>query len=384
MKILLILIALYYSYHLMFFMFSLLFKRKKPKSTLKQKEANNRFAVFVPAHDEENVIFNSVRSILTAHYPKEKYDVFVIADNCTDNTATLAELAGAKALIRHDEIQKGKQYALEWAFKQIDLRKYDAAVILDADNHIDPELFSILDSNLTAGHNVIQAYVETKNPADSWVSMNYAYMLWYMHRLTMIRSRMKMSAWLAGTGVCIRTKVLEKVGWNVTTLTDDVEYTCQLLLHGEKVYMAEDALVYDLKPVRIVDSMKQRLRWIRGQTQVTVKYLPKLFVHAWKSWFKGELGQAIRAFDATMWVPMQLIILASFGYSIATGPGAYLMAILLTTPIFYILPLVAERISLKNAWQYLVTSGVFFLTWIPITAYGVVTYGKQGWWRTPH
>jgi len=382
-KIIVAIIAVYYLYHLIFFMVSLPLKRKRIL-IVNEKKANNRFAVLVPAHNEENVIFNSVRSILAAHYPKEKFDVFTIADNCTDRTASLAEAAGSKSLIRHDANQKGKQYALKWAFNQIDLRKYDAVVILDADNHIDTDLFSILDENLSAGHNVIQAYVETKNPGDSWVSMNYAYALWYMHRLTMVRSRISMSAWLAGTGVCIRTEVLKRVGWNVTTLTDDVEYTCQLLLQGEKVYMAENALVYDQKPVRILDSMKQRLRWIRGQTQVTVKYLPKLFVYAWKSWFKGQFGQAIRAFDATMWVPMQLIILASFVYSVVNGATTYLAAIIITTPIFYILPLVAERISLKKAWQYLVTSGVFFLTWIPITAYGVVTYGKQGWWRTPH
>lgn len=383
MKIVLAIIAVCYLYHMVFLMASLPLSRKKNVGSTKNS-TKARFAVFVPAHNEENVIFSSARSILMAEYPTDQFDVFVIADNCTDKTASLAIAAGAKALVRQDEIQKGKQYALEWGFNQIDLSNYDAVVILDADNHIEPDLLSILNGHLMAGHNIIQAYVETKNPGDSWISMNYAYALWYLHRLLMVRTRLGMSAWLAGTGVCIQTDVLKKVGWNVTTLTDDVEYTCQLLLKGEKVYLAEEAKVYDQKPIGIKDSMKQRLRWIRGQTQVTVRYLPKLLIYSIKSWFKGEFENAVRAIDAMMWVPMQLIILVSFCYSMTTGAFIYLLAVLISTPFFYMLPLAAERISLKKAWKYIFTSGAFFLTWIPITAYGVVTYGKQGWWKTPH
>jgi cellulose synthase/poly-beta-1,6-N-acetylglucosamine synthase-like glycosyltransferase len=200
----------------------------------------------------------------------------------------------------------------------------------------------------------------------------------------MIRQRLGLSVWLAGAGVCISTEILQSVGWHVTSLVDDVEYTCQLLLKGQKVHLATGAVLYDQKPSNLLDSMKQRLRWIRGQTQVTVKYIPSLAWLALKSWFKGDYGVAARAFDAVMWVPMQVLLILSFSYSlIFTGP-VYLVNILLMTPVFYLLPLIAERISIKKAWSYLWTSGVFFFSWIPITAYGMVTYGKQGWWRTPH
>lgn len=307
-----------------------------------------------------------------------------MADNCTDNTAQCAQHAGAKVLVRNNLLQRGKQFALEWAFKQIDLDEFDAVVILDADNHVDPKFFSVLDHHLQAGHKVLQAYEETKNPNDSWVSMNNAYMYWYMFRLQMIRMKLGMSSWLAGTGVCISTDVLKRIGWHVTTIVDDVEFTCQLLLNGEKVTLADGAVIYDQKPIQLLDSMKQRLRWIRGQTQVGIKYLPNLAAYVLKGIFDGNYGQAFRALDAIMWLPMQLIILASFVYSFSSGGFSYLLTVLITTPVFYILPLAAEKVKLRKAWKYLVTSGAFFLTWIPITAYGVMTYGKQGWWRTPH
>ncbi|OLN29924.1 glycosyltransferase family 2 protein [Desulfosporosinus metallidurans] len=382
MKIIAFVIVIYYLYHMVFLLASLSIKRDKIGTPLGAGES--RFAVFIPAHNEQNVIRDSVKSIFAAHYPSDKFTIHVVADNCTDKTVQCARNAGAKVIERHNPLQPGKQFALEWAFKQIDLDNFDAVVILDADNHIDPNFFSVLNHHLQAGHKVLQAYEETKNPNDSWVSMNNAYIYWYMFRMQMIRTALGMSAWLAGTGVCISTEVLKKIGWNVTTIVDDVEFTCKLLLNGEKVTLADGAVIYDQKPARLMDSMKQRLRWIRGQTQVGIKYLPKLAAYVLKESFKGNYGQAFRAFDAIMWLPMQLIILASFVYSFASGGFCYLLTLLITTPVFYILPLVAEKVRLRKAWKYLATSGAFFLTWIPITAYGVVTYGKQGWWRTPH
>ena len=382
MKMVASIIAIYYLYHLAFLLASLGIKRTKIGTPL--GSGKSRFAVFIPAHNEQSVIKDSLESILAVHYPRDKFTVHVVADNCTDNTAQCARHSGAKVLERHNLLQCGKQFALEWAFKEIDLDNFDAVVILDADNHVDPKFFSVLDHHLQAGHKVLQAYEETANPNDSWVTMNNAYMYWYMFRLQMIRMKLGMSSWLAGTGVCISTDVLKRIGWHVTTLVDDVEFTCQLLLNGEKVILADGAVIYDQKPVRLLDSMKQRLRWIRGQTQVGIKYLPKLAVYVFSNLVKGNYGQAFRAFDAIMWLPMQFIILTSFAFSFASGGFSYLLTVLITTPVFYILPLMAERIRLIKAWRHLVTSGVFFLTWIPITAYGVVTYGKQGWWRTPH
>ncbi|KLU61849.1 beta-monoglucosyldiacylglycerol synthase [Peptococcaceae bacterium CEB3] len=382
MIIVLTIILAYYLYHLTFLLFSLHIKR--PEVGTPRGPGKSTFAVFVPAHNEQRVIVSSVGSILGADYPHGQFSVFVVADNCTDRTVELARRAGAEVLERKNVLQRGKQFALEWAFQQIDLSRYDAVVVLDADNHIDRNFFGVLDYHLGRGDKVIQAYGETQNASDSWVSMNNAYMYWYMYRMMMTRQQLGMSVWLAGTGVCISTQIIRKIGWHVTSLVDDVEYTCQLLLQGERVALAAGAVAYDQKPDNLKDSMRQRLRWIRGQTQVTLKYVPALFVYALRNWFKGNYRAALSAFDAVMWVPMQVILIVSFIYSlISTGP-IYFLNMFVMTPVFYLLPVLAEKIKSKTAFGYLLTSGIFFFSWIPVTAWGMVTYAKQGWWRTPH
>lgn len=373
-------VGIYYLYHFILFLISLILLREWRRF---KHPCKNRFAVVIPAHNEENVIFDTVCSVLSCIYPHELYDVFVIADNCTDGTAGLARRAGARILVRFNKILRGKQHALKWAFEKINLDNYDAVVVLDADNHVHPNYLRVLDSELAKGHRIVQGYVETKNPCDSWVTANYAYMFWYICRLQMVRTRIGLSAWLAGTGLCINTDVLHRVGWNVQTMTDDVEYTCQLILAGERVAFAPDAVIYDQKPTNLADSMKQRLRWIRGQTQTCIRYIPRLLVAIPRFWWQGNYGQAARAIDAVMWIPMHLIIAASVVISVYQGWWQYLLSILLTVPAFNMLPMVAERIK-KGPWVYLVTAGAFFLTWLPITCYGVMSCGNKVWWRTPH
>ncbi len=384
MEILLTLVLGFYLYHLTFFLASLALKREILARPASGDYWINRFAVIVPAHNEARVIASRVANIARVRYPKNLYEVFVVADNCTDETAAEAIRAGATVIERQNEDSRGKQHALAYAFKQIDLDKFDAVVVLDADNTVDNNLLMAFDAHLARGEKVIQGYVETQNHSDSWVTMNYAYIFWYMFRLQMARSKIGLSTWLAGTGLCISTETLRRIGWNVTTLTDDVEYTCQVILAGEKVHLATSAVVYDQKPIGLQDSIKQRVRWVRGQTQVVVKYLPALVRMAFKSWASGDYKAAVRAFDACMWIPMQFILLASFAYALYNQGFIYLLTLCLTAPVMYVLPMVAERIKHRKGWAYLFSAGLFYLTWIPITIYSVATFRKSSWWRTPH
>ena len=381
MDIISISISFFYLYHFFFLLTSLGLSRDRKI----EYSCENRFAILIPAHNEENVIFGSVRSIIkTCLYPRELFDVYVIADNCTDDTISLAKKAGAHVLIRFNERLRGKQHAIKWAFEQINLDDYNAVVILDADNHIHPNYLRVLDAELIKGSKVIQGYIEAKNPCESWVTANYAYMAWYVNRVQMIRSKLGMSAWLGGTGLCIKTEIIKRIGWNVETLVDDAEYTCQLILAGERVVFAPDAVVYDQKPDNLKDSLQQRLRWMRGQTQICIRYLPRLIVSVPYLWFKGNMSQAVRAFDAIMWVPMHLVVLISMIWSVYQGWWQYLLSVFLTVPFFNMLPMVTEKITLWRPWALLGTAGAFFLSWFPVTVWGALTSGNKTWWRTPH
>lgn len=381
MRILLAIIAIYYTYHFLWFLIGLGIHVNKKRNF--EEKCKSRFAIVIPAHNEENVIKQTIKSLKNLQYDKDKFDIFVIADNCTDRTAEISRKLGVIVMDRHLKI-RGKQYAIGWFINSVCLDKYDALVILDADNTADPYFLKALDAELSKGHKVIQGYVATQNPNDTWITANYAYIFWYLCRINLAKSVLGLSCWLAGTGFCISTEVIKKYGWNLNTVTDDVEYTCQLILAGERIYFAPLAVVYDQKPQKLQLSLKQRLRWIRGQTQVTVKYIPKLFYQAFKSVLRGNLKTLLQAIDAILWIPMHFVTFTSVLISFKLSGWEYIFNALISIPVFFMLPMIAEGVRGIKAWKYIFTSGLFYFTWLPITVYGVVTCGKKNWWRTPH
>ena len=60
-----------------------------------------------------------IDSIRHQRYPTELLDVYVVADNCTDNTAGAARRAGAVVYERFNQGQVGKSYALDFLLQQI-------------------------------------------------------------------------------------------------------------------------------------------------------------------------------------------------------------------------------------------------------------------------
>lgn len=101
----------------------------------------SKFAVVIPAHNEEMVLADLLENLKMLKYPKELYDVYVIADNCTDHTADIARAHGAHVFERTNRELVGKGYAMDWVFPKIfALNKgYDAFCVFDSDNlvHLD-------------------------------------------------------------------------------------------------------------------------------------------------------------------------------------------------------------------------------------------------------
>src|SRR5690554_2072221 len=153
-----------------------------PYGEEKQKKASvlHRFAIVIPAHNEEKVIVSMVKSLRKQKYPADHYDIFVICDNCTDNTSYEAKKTGADVLIRRNNKKRGKGYALEWAFTRIfNMQKdYDAICVFDADNVVTSTYLREINTMLNMGHQVIQGYIDSKNPFDSWISLSYSIAFW--------------------------------------------------------------------------------------------------------------------------------------------------------------------------------------------------------------
>ena len=268
-------ITIFWIYQLVISICSLVKLKEKP--ILEEKV--NRFMAIIPAHNEESVIGPLVESLMKQNYPKKYYDIYVIADNCTDRTAEIAEKAGAIVLKRFDNEHKTKGYALQWFLQQkiAENAPYDAFCIFDADNIVDTNFLKAMNKKLCQGEDVVQGYRDIKNPTDSWVSAGYALFYWTMNRFYhLARYNVGLSPLINGTGFMVRFDVIKPDGWNTNTLTEDIEFSLKRIIKGKKLGWATDAIVYDEQPVGFKQSWKQRTRWTVGHIQCIEEYTKPL------------------------------------------------------------------------------------------------------------
>lgn len=268
------------------------------KKETKDYRANKTYAMIVAAHNEEIVIGKLIESMQKQNYPKELYDIYVIADNCTDKTAEIARKYGVTVCERNVDDKRGKGYALEWMFAKLFKmdKKYDAICIFDADNLVHEDFLKEINSKMNQGYEVVQGYIDSKNPYDSWISSAYSIAFWSQNRLFQLaRHNLGLSSQIGGTGFAISTSVLRDLGWGATCLTEDLEFTCKLVLNDGKVGWAHDAKIYDEKPLKLKASWIQRRRWMQGFTDVASRYFFKLLKKSIKE-------RKFYVFDAAIYV----------------------------------------------------------------------------------
>lgn len=269
-------VTIFWLYQLLISLCSLVKLKEKP---LKVKK-DHRFMAIIPAHNEEAVVGNLIESLKNQNYNKELYDIYVIADNCTDNTAKVAREAGAIVYERYNETEKTKGYALDW-FLQQKIKEdapYDAIFIFDADNIVDKNFITAMNKKLCQGEDVVQGYRDIKNPTDNWITSGYALFYWTMHRFYhLARYNLGLSPMLNGTGFMVSFDIIkENNGWKTVTLTEDIEFSLQRILKGKRLGWATEAIVYDEQPTGFKQSWSQRSRWTVGHMQCMKEYTGKL------------------------------------------------------------------------------------------------------------
>ncbi|RED55708.1 glycosyltransferase family 2 protein [Cohnella lupini] len=275
-QLMLFLIGAVYSLWLYNFVISI--RGFAPPAQLAKAVHQRKFVILVPACNEEKVIASLLSSLKQQQYPSDKFDVVVSCDNCTDRTADITRSFGYRALIRHNKVLKGKTYNMRWAMEQIDMEDYEALVMVDADNLVKEDFLDRMNDFLEAypEADAVQGYIDTKNVQDSWITQVSALSYWQMNRLWQLaRFRWGLSAALGGTGLAIRCSCIKRIGWNLESLTEDLEFTASLVTEGSRVHWNHHAIVYDEKPLKHRASFRQRTRWIQGHYWVLLKYGPK-------------------------------------------------------------------------------------------------------------
>jgi len=374
-----------YAYQVVYLVISWFKKPKKYPETAERY----KYAFIISARNEENVISQLCNSIKGQNYPEELIEIYVVADNCTDSTADVARKHGAHVYERHNTTLVGKGYALTELFEHIDrtvgFDAFDGYIIVDADNILDKNYVYEMNKCFAAGERLITGYRNAKNYGDNWISAGYS--LWFLREsrhLNGVRSVLGTTSEIHGTGFLISKEIIKRQGgWVHHLMIEDVQFTVENVLAGEKAMYCHDAILYDEQPTSLVVSWWQRKRWCRGYLQILRHYGLKLA----GAFFKGK---GFSNFDMIMSMcPAFFISVALVSINILAliltlifEPFAFVSTLISTLYMmigaylpFGMIGLFAvisewKRIHTSNAKKILsaVTFPLFMATYIPIAA----------------
>lgn len=392
-----------YLYQMIYTVVGLLVKSKTPPKPSKL----HRFAVMIAARNEEVVIGNLIDSIKNQSYPEELVDIYVIADNCTDNTASVSREHGANVIERHNLEVIGKGHAMDYAFslmKKEGIRdNYDGFFIFDADNLLDSSYIAEMNKIFDMGYLAVTSYRNSKNFGDNWISAGYS--TWFLREaryLNKPRMLFKTSCAISGTGFLISKEIVDKYdGWKFFLLTEDLEFNSNCAIENITIGYCENAVFYDEQPTKFRQSWNQRLRWVKGTYQVLTRYSWKLFkgMFSGKKFAKFDIFMSlapgslltlltvlvnVSCILATMLLEIrnpQLVISTAMQSITSTLTSFYLLFILMA-----ILTMITEYKRIKLPfWKrifYCFTFPLYVFTYIPIAV--VALFKKVKWTPIRH
>lgn len=239
-----------------------LFKKRKKDSIVSDKYSH--FTILIPARNEEEVIKDAIQSFKRQKYPKDNYEIIVVINNTTDNTLGVCNAEGVRGILCERKI-KNKGDALKEAFDRLKKEKTDAYIIMDADNVVNDEFLGEMNKSLNEGTLVAKSSMDIKAKENTWVSSSYAIYFFIQSILYSIpRNNIGASCAINGTGIMIKKEVIDKYGFNVRTITEDLEFMTLCALNNIKIKFVERAICYAEHPSDFKVSMIQRRRWTKG------------------------------------------------------------------------------------------------------------------------
>lgn len=380
---------------------------RKPRQVKADK--NHKFAVMIAARNERAVIGDLIASIKAQNYPGELIDIFVIADNCTDDTAAIAREAGACVFVRNNQEQVGKGYALDYGLQAIwhefPNAGHEAYFVFDADNVLDSNYFAEMNKTFDSGAKVSTSYRNSKNFDSNWISAGYG--VWFLREakfLNQARITLNTSCAISGTGFFIASDILKNAGgWKWHLLTEDIEFSASSITDGVRIEYCPTAVLYDEQPTTFGASWNQRFRWAKGFYQVFAHY-------AWglvKGMFKNERGHKFACYDMLMTIApgmlltvisvifntviiiLQLTGVVSVGVAIASSISSIcfcLASYMMFMFAFGVLTIFVEwnniRATTARKMVTMITFPLFMLTYIPICLVALVK--KAVWTPIAH
>lgn len=316
----------------------------------------HRYAIVIAARNEQAVIANLLESIHRQHYPQSLITVFVVADNCTDNTAAIARRHGAVCYERTDYAHRTKGFALQYLFRCIQkdygIDAFEGYFVFDADNTLKEDYLEKMNDAFDSGEKIITSYRNTRNFNDGCISASYA--IHYLRAIRMehrARSVLGLATRITGTGFLFANELVRD-GWNFTSLTEDRAFCADAALHGYSISYQHEALFYDEQPTDFHVAMRQRIRWAKGHLLAFGEYGPALF----KKLLSSHGKMRFLLYDMLLVVfPYNFVSLLLSGISTAAGLLSFL---------FF-----SQGLKLSDSLSLLSSAAVsLFLAWLRQTA----------------
>ena len=342
-----------------------LFKKKTDA-----KAAPLSLLVVIPAHNEALLIRDTIEAVARSRYPENCYGIIVIADNCQDDTAAVAEKAGAQVLVRSDVLRRGKGQALDWFLKERQdvYASYDGIAIIDADTLVDENFLHEVSASLSHPDvQVVQGYYGVSNAKDSWrTALMSAALAVFHHVRPAGRNSLGGSAGLKGNGMAFQTSVLKLYGWPAHSVVEDLEFGAQMLLDGICVQYNPDAVVLAEMAVTRKQAETQRRRWEGGRYEIFGKYAPALLRKCLSQrrfcYFDGFMDLLIPPLSALVLALALLLIASLWLCPFMSLP----LGFALTGLVFYVVSGLVLRKTPLAVWLYLIAAPFFILWKIPL------------------
>lgn len=372
--LLMLLIGIYF---LLTALFSLM-----PRDTVSPDCEMRSFIAVIPAHNEEKVIGSLIESIKEADYPRELIKIVVVDDECSDNTKMIAESKGALVVKKDRSTCKGAALFEGFLYCDKNNLRGDCIVVFDADNIVDKNFFREINERFNLGAEVVQGYIDSKNPNRNWVSGGHSVWYWITNRTVQAgRARLGIGCRIGGTGFAMKREILEKVPWLTQTIAEDEEYTCMLAEKGVKVDYAPRAVVYDEKPENFCDSIKQRTRWARGIGDVQGEY-------TWRLLKKGKINALLLLWcDVLNPISFLVVLFATLfkagGITGSTVGAVGMWFYILATVFIHFSALLADRKINSKILINLMGFVVYMVSWIFIGIKGIFAKDNN-WYHTEH
>lgn len=359
-----------------------------PLKERKTYDPKHRFGIIIAARNEEVVIGELVDSLKKQTYPDELYDIIVVPNNCTDHTKSVALDHGA-SVYEPKTVIRSKGDVLKEVFAHLlrGKKAYDAYLVFDADNLVDENFISEMNNALIDGAEVAQGYRDSKNPYDNYMTNCTSIYYYLVNRLfNRPRNSIGMSGMVNGTGFMVKVSLLREMGGYITeTMTEDIEFSAQVILRGKKITWVPQAIIYDEQPDTFDASWKQRMRWSIGLIQCNKRYLGELIKGLGKkNWFQHfdyimffispfvQIASIISGifilFLNLLYIQYSILTLAT----VASNVMISIFASYAATSVGSMFILKLEKKNLFKSIKGILTFALFLTSWVPINIISMV------------